>query len=168
MFGFWDFLLSKTYDFFFIKELSLCHKLKFSNPYIYWTWCCRLLIFQTKIIWGNRIHSFKYLRSTTLCCREIGIRKSEFVSKTQFLSLYSSFKIIKGAVYFSQTQILKSLHFQPELKTLEWDILNPDYLIFVSNGQTFDFLLKQFFLGYSGEKSKTDFSIFESSFHFCI
>jgi len=69
----------------FIKELNLCHKLKFSNPYIYWTWCCRLLIFQTKIIWCNRTHSLKYLTSTTMGCRDIGIRKSEFVSKTQFL-----------------------------------------------------------------------------------
>ena len=45
----------------------------------------------------------------------------------------------------------------PELKTLEWDILNVDYLIWVSNGRTFDFLLKPFFLGYSREKSKTPF-----------
>ena len=28
-----------------------------------------------------------------------------------------------------------------ELKTLEWDILNPDYLIWVSNVHTFNFLL---------------------------
>ena len=41
----------------------------------------------------------------------------------------------------------------PELKTLEWDILNHDYLIWVSNGHTFDFLLKPFL--YSREKSKT-------------
>jgi len=47
-----------------------------------------------------------------------------------------------------------------EVKTLELDILNPDYLIWVSNGHTFDFLLKPFFLGYSGEKSKTGFKIF--------
>ena len=45
----------------------------------------------------------------------------------------------------------------PELKTLEWDILNPDNLIWVSNGQTFDFLLKPFFLGYCREKSKPVF-----------
>ena len=68
-----------------VKELSFCHKLKFSNPYIYGTWCCRLLIFQTKIIWCNKIRSLKYLRSTTLGCRHIEIRKSEFVTKTQFL-----------------------------------------------------------------------------------
>ena len=41
----------------------------------------------------------------------------------------------------------------PELKTLEWDILNPNYLIWVSNGHTFYFRLKPFFLGYSREKS---------------
>ena len=69
------------------KELSLCHKLKYSNPYIYWTWCCRLLIFQTKIIWCNKVHILKYLRSTTMGCRDIGIIKLEFVSKTQLLCL---------------------------------------------------------------------------------
>ena len=47
----------------------------------------------------------------------------------------------------------------PELKTLEWDILKPDYLIWVSNGHTFDLLLKLFFLGYSRKKSKTGFLI---------
>ena len=35
--------------------------------------------------------------------------------------------------------------------------INPDYLIWVSNGHTFDFLLKPFFLGYSRGKSITDF-----------
>ena len=33
-----------------IKELSLCHKLKFSNPYIFLTGWRRPLIFQTYII----------------------------------------------------------------------------------------------------------------------
>ena len=70
-----------------LKELSLCHKLKFSNPYIYGTWCCRLLILQTKIIWSNRIHSLKYLWSTTLESKDIGFRKADFVAKTQFLLL---------------------------------------------------------------------------------
>ena len=37
------------------------------------------------IITSNIIHSLKYLRSTTLGCKYIGIRKSEFVAKTQFL-----------------------------------------------------------------------------------
>ena len=64
------------------KELSLWHKLNFSNPYICGTWCCRLLIFQTKIIWCNKIHSMKYLRSTSLGCKDIGIKILQFVAKT--------------------------------------------------------------------------------------
>ena len=36
---------------------------------------------------------------------------------------------------------------------LEWDILNPNYLIWESNGHTFDFLLNPFFLGYYRETS---------------
>ena len=32
------------------------------------------------------IHSLKYLRSPTSQCKDIGIRKSVFVTKTQFLS----------------------------------------------------------------------------------
>ena len=35
----------------------------------------------------NRIHSLKYLRSTTFGSKDIVIRKSEFVAKTQFLFL---------------------------------------------------------------------------------
>ena len=34
---------------------------------------------------SNRIHSLKYQRSPTLNCKDIGIRKSGFVAKTQFL-----------------------------------------------------------------------------------
>ena len=67
------------------KELSLCYKLKFSNPYIFTTGWRRSLIFQTYIIWSNRIHSLKYLRFTTVGCKDIRIRKYEFVTKTQFL-----------------------------------------------------------------------------------
>ena len=40
--------------------------------------------------------------------------------------------------------IKSSILWFSELKTLECDILNPDYLIWVSTGQTFDFLLKPF------------------------
>ena len=48
-----------------------------------------------------------------------------------------------------------------ELKTLEWDILNTNYLIWVSNGHTFDFLPKPFFLGYIVEKNQNPiFKIF--------
>ena len=39
------------------KELNLCHKLKMSILYIFATWLGKPLIFQTLIIWCNRIHS---------------------------------------------------------------------------------------------------------------
>ena len=39
------------------------------------------LIDQTLIIESSIIHRLKYLRSTTLGCKNIGIRKSEFVAK---------------------------------------------------------------------------------------
>ena len=48
-----------------------------------------------------------------------------------------------------------------ELKTLEWDILNPDYLIWVSNGHTFDFLLKPFFFNIVEKNQKPVFNIRE-------
>ena len=48
------------------KELSLCNKSQFSNTYICTTKLCKPLIFQTLIVWYNRNHSLKYLRSTTL------------------------------------------------------------------------------------------------------
>ena len=70
------------------KELSLCHKLKFSNPYIFTTGWRRPLIFQTYNIWCNRIHSLKYLRFTTVGYKDIRIRKFEFVTKTQFLYFF--------------------------------------------------------------------------------
>ena len=44
------------------------------------------MILQTIIIWSNLSHSLKYLRSPTLKCKDIRIRKLEFVTKTQFLS----------------------------------------------------------------------------------
>ena len=33
----------------------------------------------------NTFPSLKYLRSSTLDCKDIGVRKSEFVTRTQFL-----------------------------------------------------------------------------------
>ena len=69
-------------------ELSLCHKLKFSNPYIFSTWQYKPLIFQTQIIWSNRIYSLKYLISTTLAGKDIVVNKLEFVTKTQFFEIF--------------------------------------------------------------------------------
>ena len=71
------------------KELSFCRKPKFAYSYIFATWCCKPLIFQIWIIWSCRIHSLKYLRSLTFRCKDTGIRKAEFVTKTQFLSAHS-------------------------------------------------------------------------------
>ena len=45
----------------------------------------------------------------------------------------------------------------PELGTLEWDTINPDCLIRISNVDTFDFMLNPLFFGYRTEKSKTGF-----------
>ena len=59
-----------------LKDWSLCDKLKFSNANILATWSCKPLKFQTYIV----IH-----RYTTLRCKDIGFRKSEIVTKTQFL-----------------------------------------------------------------------------------
>ena len=67
------------------KELSFCHKLKFSNPHTFEIWRCKPLIFHTYIIWTDRSHSLQCQRSTILGSKDIGIRKSKFVAKTQFL-----------------------------------------------------------------------------------
>ena len=68
-----------------LKELSLFHKIKYSNANIFATWWCKPLIFQIKIIWSNRITSLKYLRSTTLDCSNIRIRKPEILAKPQLI-----------------------------------------------------------------------------------
>ena len=65
--------------------MSLWNKIKYSNLNSFRTRCSKPLIFQTQIIWANRIHSLKYLRSATFGSKNIVIRKSEFVAKTQFL-----------------------------------------------------------------------------------
>jgi len=69
------------------KEWSLWNKIKHLNHNIFRTRCCKPLIFQTQIIWPNRIHNLKYLRSAKFGSKDIVIRKSEFVAKTQFLCL---------------------------------------------------------------------------------
>ena len=43
------------------------------------------LIFQTQIIQPNRFNSLKYQKSTILGFKDLWIRKSEFLTKTQFL-----------------------------------------------------------------------------------
>ena len=53
------------------KELSFCHKLKFSNLYIFATKCRRPLIFQTVISVRSYNISLKYQRFTPFCCIEM-------------------------------------------------------------------------------------------------
>ena len=43
------------------------------------------------MIWSDRIHNSKYQRSTTFGWKDIGIRKSEFVAKTQFVFFQNTF-----------------------------------------------------------------------------
>ena len=62
------------------KELSFCTNLNFQIPVT-----LNPVIFQTLLSWSNIIYSLKYLRSTTLGCKDIGVRNSEFATKTQFL-----------------------------------------------------------------------------------
>ena len=79
-------IILKFLEFYQIMEMSLCHKLKWSKPYMFAAWWCKPLIFQTYIIFYNIINSLKYLRSTTMDCKYEGIRKSKFVA---LVSLYS-------------------------------------------------------------------------------
>ena len=67
------------------KELSFCHKLSFSNPYIFVTRWWRPLIFQTINSVRSNNHSLKYQRFTSSDRKVIGIRLFEFLAKTQFL-----------------------------------------------------------------------------------
>ena len=67
-------------------------------------------------LWSNRSHSLKCQMSITLDCKDIGIRKSEFVTKTQFLwhsfiSIYRD-RNIRYNLHGSQTRA-KVNSFQP-------------------------------------------------------
>ena len=65
-----------------MPELQQYHR---SPPYISGTRCRRPLIFQTmKSIRSNSL-ILKYYRFTLSGCKDIDIRKIEFVAKTQFL-----------------------------------------------------------------------------------
>ena len=65
-----------------LKELSDCHKLWFSNPYIFETQCHRTLTFQTFNSIRSNSKSLKYSKFTPSGCIFIGIkfifRKLEF------------------------------------------------------------------------------------------
>ena len=70
---------------YFTKELTLCNKLWFSNTYIFGFQWRRPLKFQTMTSVRSNNLSLKYQRFTALGFKDIGIRKSEFAAKTQFL-----------------------------------------------------------------------------------
>jgi len=55
------------------------------SPYILGTRCRRSLIFQTMNSVRSNILSLKYHRFTPFSCKDIGIRKFEFMAKNQFL-----------------------------------------------------------------------------------
>ena len=57
----------------------------FSNPYIFGFQCRRPLIFSTMTSVRSNNISLKFQRVTTLGSKDIGIRKTEFVARTQFL-----------------------------------------------------------------------------------
>ena len=61
------------------KELSLCHKFRFSNPYIISTQCRIPLIFQTFNYVRSNNASLKNQKITSSDCKDIGIRKFGFV-----------------------------------------------------------------------------------------
>ena len=67
------------------KELSLCNKIWFSNPYVFSTQCSKPLIFQTMKYVRLNNPSLKYQRFTPTSSRDMGIRTFEFVAKTQIL-----------------------------------------------------------------------------------
>ena len=67
------------------KELTLCNKLWFSNPYIFGFQRRKPLKFQTMTFVRSNNISLKYQRFTTMGSKDIGIRKSEFVAKSQFI-----------------------------------------------------------------------------------
>ena len=66
-------------------KLSFCHKLWFYICHIFSTWWCKPLIFQTIIIWSKMSHSLKYLRSPTIKCKDIWIRKYRVCDKNSIL-----------------------------------------------------------------------------------
>ena len=51
------------------KELSLCHKLWFSNPHIFTTQCCRPKIFQTVNCVRSNNQSLKFKKFTPTDCK---------------------------------------------------------------------------------------------------
>ena len=86
------------------KELSFCHKLWFSNPFVFATQCNRPNIFKTMNSVRLNSISLEYQRFTPSGCEVIDFRKFEFVAKTQFL--YESIVEQKSRVSFLGSKLL--------------------------------------------------------------
>ena len=107
--------------------MSFCHKLRFSNPYLFSTQCRWPLIFQTMNKSNNL--SLKSPRFKPSGCRDIGIRTFKFVAKTQFhffpIELYLgvllpwwSGKVLSGTVVNWASWHLCMVHLKFRLQSL--------------------------------------------------
>ena len=69
--------------------------IRFSNPYIFATQCRRSYVFQT--INSLRLNnlSLKYQMFMPSGCKDIQIKKFEFVTKTEFFYKQKTFKLLK-------------------------------------------------------------------------
>ena len=72
------------------KELSLCHQLWFSNPYIFAARCRRPQLFQTFNSVRSNTLNLKSKRFTSSVRKYIRIRKFELVAKNQFLRVINN------------------------------------------------------------------------------
>jgi len=80
------------------KKLSLCHKLWFSNPYIFGTQCLRPYLFQTKYAVRSNNLSLKCQRFTSSGSEDIGISK---LSLWQKLLSFVNKSMIESIISFS-------------------------------------------------------------------
>ena len=134
--------------------MNLFHKLKFSNPHFFSTWWkCKPSIFQRHIIWSElgTLEWIKFnpdflIRISTeetfhLCPNplffsllwyQLIVFSNENISVLSFkiiLQDYVNLEIIKQRGSNINPDIHHSKVPSSQLKTFEWDILNPDWLI---------------------------------------
>ena len=80
------------------KELSFCHKLKFSNPYTFVTWWCKFVIFQTQIIKSSRIYS---LKNQSL---QNWVANQSLLQKLNFFDIIAPLKDYRVEIHWSPKQ----------------------------------------------------------------
>ena len=92
------------------KELSRCHKLKFSNLQKFATWWCKLLIFQTWIICYHCYHCYHLISG--LENQSLWQRLNSFPKF--FPSTCFPFpKISRFGIYWKHTYILNTIAWEP-------------------------------------------------------